>query len=269
MQSAQSRVTVRTLDEMRRNGEKIAALTCYDASFTKVLEAGGVDVLLVGDSLGMVIKGDDTTLKVSVDEVAYHCKAVASASERALLIADMPFMSDASLDTALHAAARLIKEGGAHMVKLEGGTHQLEVVRALSEHSIAVCAHLGLLPQGVHRMGGYRVQGRDEHSAQHMISEAVALQHAGAQLLVLECIPERLADEITRALKIPVIGIGAGAHTSGQILVLYDILGIAPDRMPRFAKDFMQNKGSILDAVAAYVSAVKKGDFPDREHWFQ
>lgn len=269
MQRVQSRVTVRTLDEMRHRNEKIAALTCYDASFAKVLEAAGVDVLLVGDSLGMVIKGDDTTLRVSVDDVVYHTRAVASANARALLIADMPFMSDTRPDAALDAASRLIKEGGAHMVKLEGGTHQLEVVRALSEHSVAVCAHLGLLPQNVHRMGGYRVQGRDEHSAQHMLSEAVALQHAGAQLLVLECIPERLADEITRALKIPVIGIGAGAHTSGQILVLYDILGIAPDRMPRFAKDFMQGRGSIRDAVSAYVSAVKDGSFPDREHAFQ
>lgn len=268
MKAPQSRVTVRTLDEMKHKGEKIAALTCYDASFAKVLEAAGVDVLLVGDSLGMVIQGGETTLAVTVDDVVYHTRAVAQASSRALLVADLPFMSDATVDTAMAAAGRLVKEGGAHMVKLEGGTHQLEVVRALSEHSVAVCAHLGLLPQSVHRMGGYRVQGRDEHSAQHMISEAVALQHAGAQLLVLECIPERLADEITRAVRIPVVGIGAGGHTSGQILVLYDILGIAPDHMPKFAKNFMEQGGSIQDAVERYVKAVKGGSFPDPEHWF-
>ena len=268
MKTPQSRVTVRTLDEMKLKGEKIAALTCYDASFAKVLEAAGVEVLLVGDSLGMVIQGGETTLGVTVDDVVYHTRAVARACSRALLIADLPFMSDATVDTAMAAAARLVKEGGAHMVKLEGGTHQLEVVRALSEHSVAVCAHLGLLPQSVHRMGGYRVQGRDEHAAQHMISEAVALQHAGAQLLVLECIPERLADEITRAVKIPVIGIGAGTHTSGQILVLYDILGIAPDRMPRFAKVFADG-GSIGDAVTRYVEAVKDGSFPGPEHCFR
>lgn len=268
MKTPQSRVTVRTLDEMKLKGEKIAALTCYDASFAKVLEAAGVEVLLVGDSLGMVIQGGETTLGVTVDDVVYHTRAVARACSRALLIADLPFMSDATVDTAMAAAARLVKEGGAHMVKLEGGTHQLEVVRALSEHSVAVCAHLGLLPQSVHRMGGYRVQGRDEHAAQHMISEAVALQHAGAQLLVLECIPARLADEITRAVKIPVIGIGAGTHTSGQILVLYDILGIAPDRMPRFAKVFVDG-GSIGDAVTRYVDAVKDGSFPGPEHCFR
>ena len=268
MKTPQSRVTVRTLDEMKLKGEKIAALTCYDASFAKVLEAAGVEVLLVGDSLGMVIQGGETTLGVTVDDVVYHTRAVARACSRALLIADLPFMSDATVDTAMAAAARLVKEGGAHMVKLEGGTHQLEVVRALSEHSVAVCAHLGLLPQSVHRMGGYRVQGRDEHAAQHMISEAVALQHPGAQLLVLECIPERLADEITRAVKIPVIGIGAGTHTSGQILVLYEILGIAPDRMPRFAKVFVDG-GSIGDAVTRYVDAVKDGSFPGPEHCFR
>jgi len=269
MPSTTKQVTVKTLADMKRRGDKIAVLTSYDASFTQVLEAAGVEVLLVGDSLGMVIQGEATTLPVTVDQIVYHCKAVAGARQRALLIADLPFMSDASLDQALTAAARLVKEGGAQMVKLEGGTHQLEVVRALTDRSVAVCAHLGLLPQNVHRMGGYVVQGRDEHSAQHMIAEAVALQKAGAQMLVLECIPERLAEEITRALDIPVIGIGAGGRTDGQVLVLYDILGISGDYMPSFTHNFLTGRDSVQAAVAAYVEAVKRGSFPGPEHCFR
>ena len=264
-----AQVTVRTLAEMKRRGEKIAALTCYDASFARVLESAGVEMLLVGDSLGMVVQGHATTLPVTVDDILYHCAAVSRARERALLVADMPFMSDASLDQALGHAGRIVKEGGAHMIKLEGGTHQLELVRALSEHSVAVCAHLGLLPQSVHRMGGYRVQGRDVHEAQHMISEAVALQDAGAQLLVLECIPRRLADEITRALDIPVIGIGAGPQTDGQVLVLYDVIGISSGPKPRFAKNFHAGRESVHDAVAAYVQAVKTQQFPTAADAFE
>lgn len=262
-------VTVRTLAEMKRQGEKIAALTCYDASFTRVLESAGVEILLIGDSLGMVVQGHATTLPVTVDDIVYHCRAVSRVRERALLVADMPFMSDASLDQALANAGRLVREGGAQMIKLEGGTHQLELVRALSDHSVAVCAHLGLLPQNVHRMGGYRVQGRDVHEAQHMISEAVALQNAGAQLLVLECIPARLADEITQALDIPVIGIGAGAQTDGQVLVLYDVIGISAGRKPRFARNFLAGQDSVHDAVTAYVRAVKEQRFPTAEDSFQ
>lgn len=263
-----SQITVRTLAEMKARGRRIAALTCYDASFAQVMEAAGIDVILVGDSLGMVIQGHETTLPVTVDDVIYHCQAVARVRQRALLVADMPFMSDVSLDEALFAAGRIIKEGGAQMIKLEGGTHQLELVRALAEHSVAVCAHLGLLPQNVHRMGGYRVQGRDERQAQHMISEAVALQNAGAQLLVLECIPARLAEEITRALEIPVIGIGAGAQTDGQVLVLYDIIGISSGHKPRFARDFLRGRESISDAVEAYVLAVRERRYPAAEDAF-
>ena len=268
MISTMPQVTVRTLAEMKRNGEKIAALTCYDASFARVLESAGVDVLLVGDSLGMVVQGHDTTLPVTTEDVIYHTGAVARARSRALLIADMPFMSDASMETALGAAGRLVKEGGAQMVKLEGGSHQLELVRELTARSVAVCAHLGLLPQNVHRMGGYVVQGRDEHEAQHMISEAVALEQAGAQLLVLECVPCRLAEEITKALDIPVIGIGAGPSTDGQVLVLYDILGISAGRKPRFVKDFLDGRGAVEDAILAYVKAVKEVRFPAPEDCF-
>lgn len=269
MSPTNSQVTVRTLAEMKRRGEKIAVLTCYDASFTQVLESAGIEVLLVGDSLGMVVQGHSTTLPVTVDDIVYHSRAVSRVRERALLVADMPFMSDATLDQALAEAGRIVKEGGAHMIKLEGGTHQLELVRALSDHSVAVCAHLGLLPQSVHRMGGYRVQGRDVHEAQHMISEAVALQDAGAQLLVLECIPRRLADEITRALDIPVVGIGAGAQTDGQVLVLYDVIGISGGPMPRFAKNFLAGHDSVRDAVTAYVQAVKARQFPTAENAFE
>lgn len=262
-------VTVRTLAEMKRNDEKIAALTCYDASFARILEAAGVDVLLIGDSLSMVVQGHDTTLPVTVDEMVYHTRAVARGRDRALLIADMPFMSDASLEVALEAAGRLVKEGGAHMVKLEGGSHQLELVKELTSRSVAVCAHLGLLPQNIHRMGGYVVQGRDLHDAQHMISEAVALEKAGAQVLVLECVPCQLADEITQALDIPVIGIGAGASTDGQVLVLYDILGVSAGRKPRFVKDFLEGRGSVQDAVLDYVKAVKEVRFPADEDCFE
>lgn len=262
-------VTVRTLTEMKRSGEKIAALTCYDASFARVLESAGVDVLLVGDSLSMVVQGHDTTLPVTVDEIVYHAQAVTRGRDRALLIADMPFMSDASTEVALSAAGRLVKEGGAHMVKLEGGSHQLEIVRELTSRSVAVCAHLGLLPQNIHRMGGYVVQGRDEHQAQHMISEAVALEKAGAQMLVLECVPCRLAEEITQALNIPVIGIGAGPSTDGQVLVLYDIIGVSGGRKPRFVRDFLDGRDSVQDAVLDYVKAVKEGRFPAVEDCFE
>ncbi|MEN8175546.1 MAG: 3-methyl-2-oxobutanoate hydroxymethyltransferase, partial [Pseudomonadota bacterium] len=248
--------------------EKIAVLTSYDASFTRVLENAGVEVLLVGDSLGMVVQGHDTTLPVTLEEIIYHLSAVSRGRQRALLIADMPFMTDPSPEAALANAGRLIKEGGAHMVKLEGGAHQVETVRTLTRHSVAVCAHLGLLPQNVHRMGGYVVQGRDEHEAQHLIREAVALQNAGAQLLVLECVPARLAEEITGALEIPVIGIGAGAATDGQVLVLYDIIGISAGPRPRFAHDFLEQAESIEGAVAAYVRAVKDGTYPAAQHGF-
>jgi 3-methyl-2-oxobutanoate hydroxymethyltransferase len=261
-------VTVRSLAAMKAAGEKIAVLTSYDASFTRLIEAAGVEVILVGDSLGMVIQGHDSTLPVSVDDVVYHCQAVARARQHCLLIADMPFMSDASIQTALQAAGRFVKEGGAHMVKLEGGAHQLELVKALSDRSVAVCAHLGLLPQSVHRLGGYRVQGRDHAQAQAMVADALALQLAGAQLMVLECVPALLAEEITRSLDIPVIGIGAGAATDGQVLVLYDILGISAEPRPKFTHNFLREGRSVQEAISAYVAAVKDQHFPAEQHRF-
>lgn len=263
-----SDITIATLDRMKKQGEKIAVLTCYDASFTRLLEDAGVEVLLVGDSLGMVIQGQESTLPVRVDDMVYHSRNVARARRHALMVVDMPFMSYSSAAQALDTAGRLMKEGGAHMVKLEGGTTQLETVRHLVAHAVPVCAHLGLLPQSVHKLGGYRVQGRDGESARIMKEEALALQEAGAQMLVLECVPAALAGEISRLLDIPVIGIGAGPDCDGQVLVLYDMLGIAADAPPRFVKNFLTGAGTIPGALAAYVRAVKEGGFPGPEHGF-
>ena len=257
-------ITISTLAQMKRQGEKIAMLTCYDAGFVPALEEAGVDVLLVGDSLGMVIQGHDSTLPVTVDDMVYHTACVARARKRSFLIADMPFLSYAEPPRALETAARLMKEGGAHMVKLEGGSSQLDTVAALSGQGVPVCAHLGLQPQSVHRLGGYRVQGVDVDSADIMREDAKALQEAGAQMLVLECVPVALANQISEELEIPVIGIGAGSGCDGQVLVLYDVLGLTP-RMPRFAKDFLKDSGSVSGAVGDFVSQVRSGEFPGQE----
>jgi len=261
-------ITVTTLAGMKGEGEKIAVLTCYDASFTTVLEEAGVEVLLVGDSLGMVIQGRASTLPVTVDEIVYHASCVARARKSALLMVDMPFLSYATVDLAVATATRLIQQGGAQMVKLEGGAQQLETVRILSQNGVAVCAHLGLQPQSVHKLGGYHVQGRDDRQASQMLRDAIELQSAGAQLLVLECVPSILAAEITCSLEIPVIGIGAGADTDGQVLVLHDILGLTSGHVPKFVKNYMQQGSTIQDAVGAYVAAVKDGSFPAVEHCF-
>ncbi|MCB1872279.1 MAG: 3-methyl-2-oxobutanoate hydroxymethyltransferase [Chromatiaceae bacterium] len=264
-----SRKTIATLMQMKMEGEKITMLTSYDASFTRVLEAAGVDSILVGDSLGMVVQGQESTLPVSVDEMVYHTRCVARGRHESLLIADMPFMSYGSAEQALSTASRLMKEGGAHMVKLEGGASQLETVRQLTMNGIPVCAHLGLQPQSVHKLGGYRVQGKDQESAREIKEDAMALEAAGAQMLVLECVPSVLAAEISRVLSIPVIGIGAGVDCDGQVLVVYDMLGITSGRKPRFVKDFMPGAGSVQAAVSAYVQAVKEKRFPTEEHSFQ
>ena len=263
-----SQVTTASLIQMKQQGEKIAVLTSYDASFTQLIEAAGADVILVGDSLGMVIQGQESTLPVRVDDMVYHTRCVARARRNSLLIADMPFMSYSSSEQALGTAGRLMKEGGAQMVKLEGGATQLEAVSQLTDNGIPVCAHLGLLPQSVHKLGGYRVQGNDEESAGIMKEDALALEAAGAQMLVLECIPEGLAEDISRSLGIPVIGIGAGVGCDGQVLVLYDMLGITPGKRPRFVKDFLRGSGSIAAALKAYVKAVKEGGFPTAEQSF-
>ncbi len=262
------KVTVRRLAEMKQAKEKIACLTAYDASFAQLLEKAGVDVVLVGDSLGMVIQGEETTLPVSVEDMLYHTQCVAKGLGNALLITDMPFLSFTSEEEAVLNAGLFMKQGGAHMVKLEGGVDQVDTVAALNKNGIPVCAHLGLQPQYVHKIGGYRVQGKGEAAAEKMLKDAITLQDAGADLMLLECVPELLAAKITAALDIPVIGIGAGASCDGQILVLYDILGISLGIRPKFSKNFMASSGSIEDAIQQYVSAVKKAEFPAAEHVF-
>lgn len=261
-------VTLNTLEQMKQRGEKIACLTAYDASFAAVLDAAGVDVALVGDSLGMVIQGHDTTVPVTMDDMVYHSAAVARGLRRPFLIADLPFMSYPSRELALANAVRLMQEGGARMIKLESGKGQTEIVEFLASHDIAVCAHLGLKPQSVHKTGGFRVQGRDEEAARRMREDALALEAAGADLVLLECIPAALGGGIAQALSVPVIGIGAGPDTDGQILVLYDILDITPGRKPRFVRNFMSGSDSPQAAVARYVQAVKSGEYPAPEHCF-
>ncbi len=266
---ARKPITIPQLREKKLRREKIAALTAYDASFAAQLDAAEVDIVLVGDSLGMVIQGQDTTLPVSVDDMVYHTKAVARGVRSALLIADLPFMSFRDPACAIDASARLIGLGGAAMVKLEGAGYVLDVIRALVERSIPVCAHLGLVPQSVHKLGGYTVQGKDAAAAERLLADAHAVEQAGADLLVLECIPASLAKRISEALTIPTIGIGAGADCDGQVLVLYDMLGITPGKRPRFSKDFLADSGSIAKAISAYVEAVRRGEFPAPEHAFE
>jgi 3-methyl-2-oxobutanoate hydroxymethyltransferase len=261
-------LTIPELRAMKARGEKIAVLTAYDAGFAAAMDEAGVDAILVGDSLGMVVQGHATTLPVTVDHMVYHAACVARGVRRAVRIADLPFMSYATPAQALDSAARLVREADVQMVKLEGGRKRAETVRALVEQDIPVCAHLGLLPQSVHRMGGYRVQGKDDRSAQIILEDAILLQEAGASLLVLECVPATLAGEITAALPIPTIGIGAGPDCDGQVLVSYDMLGITPGKRPRFSKNFLESAGDIRSAFRQYVSEVREGRFPGPEHCF-
>jgi 3-methyl-2-oxobutanoate hydroxymethyltransferase len=268
VQSTQRKITVSTLKQMKRTGEKIACLTAYDASFALVLDKAGVDVILVGDSLGMVIQGHETTLPVTMDHMIYHARAVGRASPHALRIVDLPFMSYNSPGQAIANAARVMQEGRAQMVKLEGGEIQVEIVSYLSARGIPVCAHLGLQPQSIHKLGGYRVQGRDEVTAKMMLDSALAVQAAGAEVLLVECVPAMLAAQITAAVAIPVIGIGAGSACDGQILVVQDILGISVDKAPSFTRNFLTGASGIPDAIERYVQAVKDKTFPAAKHSF-
>jgi len=261
-------VTLSTLARMKADGHKIASLTCYDASFAVLLDEANVDVVLVGDSLGMVIQGHDTTVPVTMDDIVYHTRAVARGLHRPFLIADLPFMSYPSKDRALENSVRLMQDGGAKMVKLESGAGQAEIVEFLTGHDIAVCAHLGLRPQSVHKTGGFRVQGREQDAAAQMIENAKRLESAGADIVLLECIPADLGKAITEELHVPVIGIGAGPGTDGQILVLYDILDITTGRKPRFVQNFMQGAGDNREALKRYVEAVRSGAYPAPEHCF-
>jgi 3-methyl-2-oxobutanoate hydroxymethyltransferase len=261
-------VTVSTLRTMKAEGEPIACLTAYDASFALLVDQAGTDLVLVGDSLGMVIQGHDTTVPVTVADIIYHARGVARGLRRAFLVADMPFMSYTTPVQALDNAVRLMQEGGAMMVKLEGGAGQVRIVEHLAEHDIPVCAHIGLKPQSVHKLGGFRVQGRDEAQARQMVADARALESAGADIVLLECVPSEVGKALRDALAVPVIGIGAGPGVDGQILVLYDALGITQGRLPRFVQNFMAGAGSLADGCAAYVSAVKTRAYPAPQHCF-
>ena len=265
---AEPPVNVSTLAKMKSEAEPIACLTAYDASFALLVDNAGVDLVLVGDSLGMVIQGHDTTVPVTVDEIIYHTRVVARGLRRAFLVADMPFMSYSTKAQALENAVRLMQDGGAMMVKLEGGSGQIEIVEYLAHHDIPVCAHIGLRPQSVHKIGGFRVQGRDAEKAREMVEDAVTLQNSGADIILLECVPNELGKAVQSAVSVPVIGIGAGPDVDGQILVLYDMLGITQGRLPRFVENFMNGADSAADACAAYVKAVKARTYPAPEHCF-
>ena len=262
-------VTVPSLQAMKAQGQRIVMLTAYDASFAWQLEVAGVDIALVGDSLGMVVQGHRSTLPVTLEHMVYHTTAVARGLSATLLVADLPFMADRDVAHTLEAGARLVGEAGAAMVKIEGAApHILEAIAALTVRAIPVCAHLGLTPQSVHKFGGFRIQGREQAAADRVLAEALAVQAAGADLLVMEGVPVELGRRVTAALSIPVIGIGAGPHCDGQVLVIHDMLGVTPGKRPKFSKDFLAGRDSIGAAIAAYAADVRSGVFPAPEHCF-
>lgn len=261
--------TVTSFQNAKDKGEKITMLTAYDYSMAKMVDEAGVDSILVGDSLGMVFQGHDSTLPVTVDDIIYHTKAVMRGAKSALVVADMPFLSyHVSVEDAVRNAGRLVKEGGAEAVKLEGGAAFADVVKAIVKAQIPVMGHLGLTPQSVNAFGGYKVQGRDEEAARQLIEDAKAIEAAGAFSIVLECIPDRLAKLVTEAISIPTIGIGAGSDCDGQVLVVNDMLGMFTDFVPKFVKQYVQLSGDIKGAIEGYVSEVKKGAFPEAKHNF-
>ena len=261
-------VTLTTLQSLKLKGEKIAMLTCYDATFAQAACKAGVDVLLVGDSLGMVLQGHDSTLPVNLADMAYHTASVKRGNQGALIISDLPFMAYSTLEQTFASSAALM-QAGAHMVKLEGAAWLAEPIRQLAERGVPVCAHLGLTPQAVNVFGGYKVQGRGDAQARQMRADAMALEQAGVAMILLECVPSELAAEISQAVKVPVIGIGAGSATDGQVLVLHDMLGLSlTGRAPKFVKNFMEGQTSIQAALEAYVKAVKNLEFPAPEHGF-
>lgn len=259
-------LSVTDLSAMKQAGEKISCLTAYDASFSALLDRVGIDVILIGDSLGMVVQGQSSTVPVVVDDMVYHSRCVTRVRQRAFVVADLPFMSYATREAAAQNAARLMQEGGVQMIKLEGA--RSDIIGFLVDQGVPVCAHLGLLPQAINQLGGYRVQGKDPAVAERILSDARDVEQAGASMLVLECVPTKLAAEISSALTIPVIGIGAGADCDGQVLVLYDILNIDSGRKPRFFKNFMDGADSIEDAVRRYHQSVKNGIYPAPEHCY-
>ena len=258
-------LTLHRLRAMHADGEKIAMLTCYDATFAAAANAAGVDILLIGDSLGMVLQGHDSTLPVTVADMAYHTACVKRGNSEAMILADLPFMANASLEQTLLNSAELMR-AGAHMIKVEGAGWLAESIRQLADRGIPVCAHLGLTPQAVNVFGGYKVQGRSEAQARQLRADAIALEQAGAAMLLLECVPSALAAEVTQAVSIPVIGIGAGPGTDGQVLVLHDMLGVFAGKTARFVRNFMDGAATIEEAVARYATAVRDGSFPAAEH---
>ncbi|MCO7201755.1 3-methyl-2-oxobutanoate hydroxymethyltransferase [Pseudoalteromonas sp. OANN1] len=262
-----AKISVSTLAKMKREGTKITALTAYDASFAKLFHDNGVDVILVGDSLGMVLQGGEDTLAVTTDNIAYHTRCVRAGSKELFVIADMPFMSYSDPQSACQNAATLMRSG-ANMVKLEGGEWLYDSIALLTQQGIPVCGHLGLTPQSVHVFGGFKIQGREEAQAQKMIADAQALERAGAQMIVIECVPSALAKCITDAVAIPVIGIGAGKETDGQILVMHDLVGISAGYIPKFSKNFLLETGNMPDAVKKFCADVQSGDFPGPDHEF-
>ena len=261
-------VNISALRKMKAERQPIACLTAYDASFAQIVDSVGTDLVLVGDSLGMVIQGHDTTVPVTVNDIIYHTMGVARGLSRAFLVADMPFMSYTSPDQALNNAVRLMQEGGAMMVKLEGGVGQLAVVEYLAQHDVPVCAHIGLKPQSVHKIGGFKVQGRDTETARRMVEDALALEAAGADILLVECVPNEVGKAVTDNVAAPVIGIGAGPDVDGQILVLYDMLGITQGVLPRFVQNFMMDSDSAMEACGRFVQAVRDRSYPSTEHCF-
>lgn len=253
---------------MKLSGDKFTVLTSYDACFSKLISQLGVEVILVGDSLGMVLQGHDSTVPVTLETMAYHTESVMRGNQGSLIMSDLPFMTYATPEQALDSAA-LLMQAGANMIKIEGGHWLAETVSLLTERGIPVCTHLGLTPQTVNQLGGYRVQGREQTDADRIAADAAELEKAGASCILLECVPSGLAKRITQAANVPVIGIGAGKDTDAQVLVLHDILGITPGRRPKFVKNFMEGANSISDAVSCYVTEVKAGNFPDKEHEFE
>ena len=264
---ANKAVTIHTLATLRAAGEKITMLTCYDASFASLMDRCGVEILLIGDSLGMVCNGHNSTLPVTVAELAYHTASVARGSKSAMIMSDLPFGAYGTPETA-YANAVILMQAGAHMIKIEGGAWLAETVRFLTERGIPICAHIGLTPQSVHQLGGYKVQGKSTESATELKNDALALQNAGAAIVLMEAMPSQLGKEVTDMLTIPTIGIGAGPDCSGQVLVMHDMLGVFPGRKARFVRNFMEGAASIDDAVTGYVKAVKDGSFPALEHCF-
>ncbi|WP_323950735.1 3-methyl-2-oxobutanoate hydroxymethyltransferase [Aeromonas veronii] len=262
-----SKITTASLLKMKQDGQKFTAITAYDATFAKLFDDEGAHVLLIGDSLGMVLQGGQDTLAVNMDEMVYHTRCVARGASKALVVADMPFMSYATPEQTYQNAARLMA-GGARMVKMEGGDWLCDSIRHLTRNGVPVCGHLGLTPQSVHVFGGFKVQGRDEFQAQEIYRQALELQAAGIQLLVLECVPTALAERITKALRIPVIGIGAGPATDGQILVMHDAFGVTSGYVPKFTKNFLAETGDVRAAIRLYVQQVSEGSFPGPEHCF-